>query len=122
MGDTLKRGEILLEVTLPKFGSDTICRYDKFRLRDSIDFAVAALASVYTLREGKIADARLVLGAAAPVPLRAAQAEAYLVGKAPTEDTAVEAAELALAGALPLSDNAYKIDVFKALVRRSLAL
>jgi xanthine dehydrogenase YagS FAD-binding subunit len=62
----------------------------------------------------------IVLGAAAPVPPRAKAAEAILLGKSVQEQTAREAARAALAGAAPLSKNAYKLPIFKAMVRRAI--
>jgi xanthine dehydrogenase YagS FAD-binding subunit len=64
--------------------------------------------------------ASVVLGAAAPVPHRASAAEQALAGKQITEDTARDAARAALEGAAPLSQNAYKLPIFEALVRRAL--
>jgi xanthine dehydrogenase YagS FAD-binding subunit len=61
-----------------------------------------------------------VLGAVAPGPLRASAAEAAIKGKPIDEKGAAEAAKLALADATPLSMNAYKIEIAKALVRRSI--
>jgi xanthine dehydrogenase YagS FAD-binding subunit len=60
------------------------------------------------------------MGAAAPVPLRARGAESALVGRAINEETARAAAREALKGATPLSENAYKLPVFEALVRRAI--
>ena len=71
------------------------------------------------MQEGVITDARIVLGAVAPIPLRAREAEAYITGKTVTEELAAEAAEIALSGALPLSRNGYKVQIAKTLVRNS---
>jgi len=60
-----------------------------------------------------------VLGAAAPVPHRAKAAEQALAGKRITGDMAHDAARAALAGASPLSRNAYKLPIFEALVGRA---
>ncbi|MDO5417344.1 MAG: FAD-dependent oxidoreductase [Lachnospiraceae bacterium] len=120
LSDTLKKGEILMEIVVPCTDDAAISRYDKFRLRKSIDFAIVGLAYQYTLEDGVISRARLVLGAVAPVPLRRKKAEEYLIGRRLCRETAEKAAELALEGALPLADNAYKIDVAKAMVKRSI--
>lgn len=53
--------------------------------------------------------------------VRARQAEAYLVGKTLTADTAREAAELAVSQCVPLPRNGYKVAVLRALVARALA-
>lgn len=56
----------------------------------------------------------------APEPLRAREAEDFVKGKVLNEYTAAKAGELALAGALPLAMNAYKVEIAKTLVRRAL--
>ncbi|MGQ9825422.1 MAG: FAD binding domain-containing protein, partial [Desulfotomaculales bacterium] len=72
------------------------------------------------LEKGRCKDARLVLGAVAPTPVCALQAEEFLKGKELSAETAEKAAELALAGARPLSKNAHKVEIAKALVKRAL--
>jgi len=120
LSDTLLKGELILEIQIPCDAKGTISGYEKFRLRKSIDFAVVALAYRYVCCQGVITDARMTLGAVAPVPMRREKAEQYLIGRQFSEETAANAAELALEDALPLKGNAYKIDVAKTLVRRSL--
>jgi xanthine dehydrogenase YagS FAD-binding subunit len=60
------------------------------------------------------------MGAVAPVPWRSQAAEAALAGKPLTAQTAAAAAEAALRGAIPLSQNAYKIQVAKTAVERAI--
>ena len=118
MSDILAPGEIVTSVELP--APNGTAHYDKFRERESIDFAVVGLGSEYTVEDGRIKYASIVLGAVAPVPIRAAKAEEYLVGRSVTEETAEKAAELALEGAEPLRQNAYKVDIARELVKRSI--
>ena len=115
--DMLAPGEIVTEIDMPVSGA--VCHYDKFRLRDSVDFAMVSLASAYELEGGKIKSASLVLGGTAPVPCRREEAERSLIGKEPSEAAAEEAAELALKGAVPFEKNAYKVQVAKTLVKES---
>ncbi|MFN8541335.1 MAG: hypothetical protein U0232_28140 [Thermomicrobiales bacterium] len=70
---------------------------------------------------GRIADARLVLGGVAPVPVRAEAAERALVGAAPDEATFARAAEAALADATPLAQNGYKLPLARGLIAGALA-
>jgi xanthine dehydrogenase YagS FAD-binding subunit len=63
--------------------------------------------------------ARVVMGAVAPVPWRAPAAERVLAGKRITEAVAVDAAAAALAGAKPMTGNAYKIQVARTAVKRA---
>lgn len=115
-----EEGEIVTEIRIPASVKNFHVGYDKFRVRDSHDFAVVSVASAYQLQDGMIADARIVLGAVAPIPLRVPKAEAHITGKPITEKLAEEATEIALSGALPLSKNAYKVQIAKTLVRNSL--
>ena len=63
----------------------------------------------------------MVLGAVAPVPLRAQALEAFLDGKPVCDDTALAAGDVAVQGVKPLSRNGFKVQVVKALIRKMLA-
>lgn len=118
--EVLRKGEIVKEIIVPYLPKGAVSRYDKFRIRKSIDFAVLAVAGYYRLEEGVVKDVSLVLGAVAPVPMKMREAESYLLGKELTAQTAKEAAEIALKDAIPLEMNGYKIDMAKVMVRRFL--
>ncbi|MDR1580779.1 MAG: FAD binding domain-containing protein [Synergistaceae bacterium] len=120
VSDSLQDGEIILGFELQCVDDDVTARYDKFRLRGSIDFSIVGLATSYTVKGGRITDARIVLGACAPIPLRAPEAEKYVIGKTPCDETAQMAADIALTGVLPLEKNAYKAAIAKTLVKRSI--
>ena len=117
--DHLEANEILTEIQIPlETGLER--HYDKFRLRDSVDFAMVSLASAYSVKDGKIQKAQLVLGGVAPVPLKRDKAAQYLIGRKPDEETAEIAAQLALEGAVPFEKNAYKLEIAATLVKRSI--
>jgi xanthine dehydrogenase YagS FAD-binding subunit len=59
------------------------------------------------------------MGHVAPTPWVSDEAAAALVGNAITPDTAMAAANAALANAKPLSMNKYKITLAKAAVKRA---
>ena len=118
--DILKPGEIVLEIVVPGPEPGTVAVYDKYRVRKSIDFAVLAVAGTYRLEDGLVKEISLVLGAVAPIPMKMTEAENYLRGKVLNEETAREAAEIALRHAIPLEMNGYKIEMAKVMVRRFL--
>ncbi|MBQ6583478.1 MAG: FAD binding domain-containing protein [Mogibacterium sp.] len=118
IADFLAEDEIVTAIEIP--AAKGVNNYDKFRERESIDFAVVGLASSYELQNGVIESADIVLGAVAPVPVRAAEAEAFLKGKKVSAEVAKEAAEIALAKADALEDTEYKVDIAKTLIRRSI--
>jgi NADPH-dependent glutamate synthase beta subunit-like oxidoreductase/CO/xanthine dehydrogenase FAD-binding subunit len=116
----LEPGELVKEIWIPAPHAGSFQTYQKFRIRNSIDFPIVSVASVLRLESGRIAEARLVLGAVAPVPVRAYAAEEYLRDKESSEIVAGRAAELAVMEAHPLQKNRYKVLVAKALVKRAL--
>jgi NADPH-dependent glutamate synthase beta subunit-like oxidoreductase len=116
----LEMDELIKEIRIPKPAPGAVQRYEKFTLRKPIDFAIVSVASVVTVKGGVCKDARIVLGAVAPEPLRARAAEDFIRGKAADETVAGKAGELALVGVTPLSMNAYKIEIAKTLVRKTL--
>lgn len=120
MEEGAEKGRVITEIIVPPVRDSVVTSYDKFRQRASTDFAMAALASAYEAEEGKITYARIVLGAVAPVPVRAKKAEAYLIGREINEETASRAAELALEDASAPEALRYKIKVAETLVKRSI--
>lgn len=116
----LEPDELIREIRVPKPPAGARQRYDKFTLRKPIDFALVSVASVLTVKDGVCKDVRIVLGAVGPSPIRAFAAEEMLKGKPISEAVAAEAAAAAVAGVMPLSMNAYKIQIAQALVKRAI--
>jgi xanthine dehydrogenase YagS FAD-binding subunit len=116
---TLATGELLTGIRLPT-ASGARSAYMKLGEKESFDWPIAETAVYLEQADGRVTKARIVLGAAAPVPLRATAAEAALTGKPLTPETARAAAAAAVAGATPLSGNAYKVRVLETVVRRTL--
>lgn len=119
MGNVLETDEIVTGIHVPGPPEDASQVFHKFRLRDSVDFAIVSIAALITHSEGLCRDARIVLGAVAPTPHRAREAENALKGKIVDSEAAETAAEAAVAGAKPLSRNGYKINITRSLVRRA---
>jgi NADPH-dependent glutamate synthase beta subunit-like oxidoreductase len=118
--DMLDKDELVTAIRFP-VPKGYVMRYDKFRVRKSIDFAVVSLAYLYKLENGVIEDVRIVLGGVAPVPLRREEAERVLIGQKPSAELAEKAAEAALEGCLTMKDNGYKKQEVKALIKRMVA-
>jgi NADPH-dependent glutamate synthase beta subunit-like oxidoreductase len=116
----LEPDEMIKEIQIPKPPTGTRQSYEKFTLRKPIDFAIVSVAYVLTMDDDVCKDARIVLGAVAPEPVRARGAEQMIKGQTISEDMAGEAAKLALAGANPLDMNSYKVEIAKALVKRAI--
>jgi xanthine dehydrogenase YagS FAD-binding subunit len=120
LGNVLDEDEIITRIQVPRLKSGTKQIFIKFALRPVIDFAVVSVSAVITARAGKVSDARIVLGAAAPVPYRAVAAEEVLQGKTINEALAETAADAAVKDAVPLTHNKYKVQIAKTLVKRAI--
>lgn len=118
-GETvLQPNEIVTHLLLPAPGQRS-ATYE-VRFKQSHDWPLAA-ASVNLVMSGPtVKSARVVMGAVAPIPWRVQAAERVLAGKAITEAIATEAANAALAGARPMTGNAYKIQIAKTAVKRAI--
>ena len=120
--NVLKNDDIITEVVVPASTFAARSTYLKFKERESLDFALSAVAAAVELGADKrVRQARIVLGGVAPVPWRVPKAEEFLKGKALDAEALAGAARLALEGAEPLSKNAYKVPLTQTLVRRALA-
>ena len=122
LGNSLSKGELVTEIRVPRPAQANRQTFLKFTVRKPIDFAIASVASVITVEDGVCVDARIVLGAVAPVPLRAKGAERMVQGKPLDAKIAEEAAKASVSGARALSGNAYKVEITKTLVKRALLL
>ncbi|MGB6587875.1 MAG: xanthine dehydrogenase family protein subunit M [Pseudolabrys sp.] len=77
----LARDDIVTEIVLPKLPPKTGWGFEEVARRSG-DFALAAAAATLTLSAGVISQARIALTGVGATPVRAAEAEALLVGQA----------------------------------------
>jgi xanthine dehydrogenase YagS FAD-binding subunit len=120
-GETVLEGnELVTHVILPRASNVKSAHYE-IKFKQSHDWPVA-MASVALFMSGtSVQNARVVLGAVAPVPWRSQAAEAVLKGKAVTLEVAAEAAEAAVKSSKPMSQNAYKVQLARVAVQRAIA-
>ena len=119
--NVLAPDELLTHVILPAPGAVKSGHYE-VRYKASHDWPIAFATVLLTMDGSTVRNARVVMGAVAPVPWRSQPAEAALAGKPVNEQTAAAAADAALRDARPLSQNAYKIQVAKTAVKRAILL
>ena len=119
--NVLKNDEIITEIFVPTSPLTARSTYLKFKERDSLDFAMSAVAVALQMNGKTVKDVRIVLGGVAPIPWRVPDAERFVIGKELTSDVLQEAGKIALSRAEPLQNNAYKIPLTQTLVRRALA-
>jgi carbon-monoxide dehydrogenase medium subunit len=119
----LEHGELLREIQVPAIPPNTGVAYTKFNVIET-EMATVGVAVSITLasKEGNCKDVRIVLGNAAPKPMRAKQAEELLRGKKITDPLLQEAGEIASTEGDPISDihasAEYRQELIKALVKR----
>lgn len=116
----LKPGELITAVEIPYLPFAVRSCYRKVRDRASYAFALSSAAVAMDIQAGRIVEARVALGGVGTRPWHAVDAEKALVGKKPGEDAYRAAAEAALRGAKPHKDNAFKIELAKRTIVRTL--
>jgi xanthine dehydrogenase YagS FAD-binding subunit len=117
----LHPNEIVTAVALPVRGFADNYSYLKIRDRLSYAFALVSVAAALELEGGAIKEARLALGGVAHKPWRDTAAEAALRGQAPNHTTFRHAADLLLRDAKGYAHNAFKIDLARRAIMRTLA-
>lgn len=102
---TKARDEILVEIVVPP-PEGLRATYHKLRRRGAIDFPILGVAAaIGTGAEGRVTEARIVIGAVASAPFRTPEAEASLIGKTLDPQLATEAAALASKRVRPLDNT-----------------
>jgi xanthine dehydrogenase YagS FAD-binding subunit len=117
--NSLKRSELIVEVVVPK-KAGVRSAYRKLKQKQAFDWPLADVAVAWRDDGGTARDVRIVIGSAAPVPFRSKKAEALVEGKRIDAALAAAAGKAAAEGATPLAQNAYKIPIISAMVRRTL--
>ena len=102
---SLQPDELLLRVEVPPLPTGARATYKKFLPNTLDDYATVSVAAVAaTGTDGICTHARIALGGAGPVPLRAHDAERSLIGRRLDDAAIRDAAALAAAAADPLTD------------------
>ncbi len=115
-------GELITGIYVPAPEPGTVSAYQKYGEKESFDWPLADAGVVLLMDGAQCRKAAIVLGVAAPTPLRATAAEAMLTGKPITEANARAAAKAAMQGATPLSQNGYKTQLFQTAIYRTVLL
>jgi carbon-monoxide dehydrogenase medium subunit len=108
--------ELVVAVRLPRLAPDARSCFLELARRHG-DFAIAGVAAVLRVDEGRVVEARLALAGVAPTPVRAADAEAALVGEPPSPSLFAHAAGVAAGECAPSADLHGSADYRRQLVR-----
>lgn len=116
----LKPTEIITSIHLPPGKPQQRSLYLKQKQKESFDWPLIELAIVAHVEHNLCQQARVVLGAVAPIPWRLPLVEQAIQGKALTESHARQAAQQVRQGANPLQHNAYKLPLAENLLAGAL--
>jgi carbon-monoxide dehydrogenase medium subunit len=123
----LRADEILAEVVIPRPPARSGGIYIKLMRRNAMELALVGVAAQLNLDESlKICEsARIALGAVAPTPIRAPEAEAVLVGREINEILAGKAGKAAAKICRPRSNSIrasmeYRRSMVEVLTRRAI--
>jgi aerobic carbon-monoxide dehydrogenase medium subunit len=110
--------EVLTEINLPQLPPRTSTAFFKVMRRHAMDCSIIAAAARISLADDgqTVVEARVALGAAAPNPFRAKQAEALLVSNKLSPHLLHETAIAARDAARPISDVRASADYRRMLV------
>ena len=127
-GDTPQRetvlepGDLITHVTLPAPVAGAKSLYLKLRDRASYEFALASAAVIVKAENNRINYVRVALGGVGTKPWRSKEAEQALAGATLSKNSFRTAAEAALQGARPQSQNGFKIELAKRCLTHALKL
>jgi len=114
----IQPNEIVTEIVIP--AAVTKNATYEVRQKDALDWPLASASVALTMKGAAVGSAVIVLGHVAPAPYVADSAAAALNGKPVTAESAEAAGKAAVAGAKPLSMNAYKVQLASVAVKRAL--
>ena len=118
----LEPGDLITHVTLPAPVGGSKQLYLKLRDRASYEFALASAAVVISFTGQNVTRARIAIGGVGTKPWRSPEAEAVLVGQPANEANFRRAAEAALRGAKPQSQNGFKVELAKRCLTHALQM
>lgn len=116
----LNTDEIITRIVLPPPSSNLRSSYRKVRARRAWDFALAGVALALEMENDRVIKGRVVLSGAAPIPWRSRPVEDVISGKRLDDKTIADAAQAVIEGAEPVSENTYKLYLFKGVIEEEL--
>ena len=122
---SLKPGDLLVDIVIPKENLDKPAAFEKFGLRKGQALALVNVGAAFFIDKGNFLKPRIALGAVAPTVIRAPKTEGFLDGRKISPEAFAEAGRIAATEAKPISDFRasadYRRDLIAVLVKRALA-
>ena len=100
----LETGEIVTAVRVPAPPAGSGTAYHSLSQRGKLDCSAVGVGTMIVLNGERCTDARIIVGACAPVPMRTRAAERMLIGKKTTDTLIRRAAQQASEETSPITD------------------
>ena len=107
----LHQNEILTHVTLPAPVTDEKTAYFRSISRFEAEWPIVECAVRLLVEDGVITAAGIGAGGISQIPMRLTNVEAALMGQPATQSTLEQAAQVSTAGANPLPQAAWKVEM-----------
>jgi carbon-monoxide dehydrogenase medium subunit len=124
LATALAPGEVILGIRVPPLAAGARATYVKFLPGSQDDYATVSVAAALRMDGGRVADARVALGAVGPTPIRARAVEDALRGQTPSPERIGAAAALVRDAVDPISDHrgsaGYKREMARVWTERAL--
>ena len=120
----LKPHELLVQITFQKLSSNMKSSFIRLARRDAMAIARMSVAIILRIEKNRIKDVRIAVGSVTPTPQRMSEAEAFLKGKSPDEESLQKASlkvsdtMIRQSGIRP--STSYKKPVVEALFMRAM--
>ena len=117
--------ELVTKISIPLPQPGEAAAFVRLELRKSLSLPMLNCAAMIHVENGAVTWARITMAPVGVGPVRAKAAEAFLAGKALTEENMTQAGQLALEDANPRSNplrgsREYRLDTLPVLIRRAL--
>jgi xanthine dehydrogenase YagS FAD-binding subunit len=116
----LAPGELITGLSVPASPANVKTAYTKQVAKQSFDWPLVDVAVALAMDGRVCKQATIVLGAVAPTPRRAVEAEKALVGSTVDLIAAGKASRAAIASATPLTHNDHKVQILEAVLARTI--
>jgi CO/xanthine dehydrogenase FAD-binding subunit len=120
----LGKAEMVKELRIPKTPGGSKGVYLKLSPRSKMDLAVVGVGAIVVKEDGVFKDVKIGLGAVAPTPMRARQAEGVLIGSKVSDGVIERAAKAASEESKPIDDHRasaeYRRMMVEVLVKRAI--
>lgn len=117
--------EMIAALRFPALSENHRCAFKRLAPRRALSLPILNTAAAVAVVDGHFADVRIAIGPVAPIPFRAREAEAALIGQPVAPDLIDKAAKLAAQAARPRSSALrgsaqYRQALVETFVRRAL--